>query len=147
MIKIILTAVTLFLFHSVSCTSDSKLKGFKSDGCSLFPDKALIVDLDWCECCFVHDISYWQGGTADEREVADIALKECIYEKTGDKNLAEIMFRGVRFGGSAYFPNWYRWGYGWAYSRKYKPLSEDEKIIVKELLKAFYSDTTISTCK
>jgi hypothetical protein len=30
-------------------------------------------------------------------------------------------------GGSPYFYNWYRWGYGWSYERKYQALTPEEK--------------------
>ena len=36
------------------------------------------------------------------------------------------MYEGVRFGGSPYFYNWYRWGYGWGYERGYGELSIEE---------------------
>ena len=70
--------------------------------------------------------------TEEERKRADIELKECVYEKTKDANLAELMYHGIRVGGSAYFPTWYRWGYGWTYSRGYKPLSPEEEKLVRE---------------
>ena len=59
------------------------------------------------------------GGTKAERLKADEALRECIFKKTGDEKLAKVMYAGVRLGGSPYFYNWYRWGYGWDYDRKY----------------------------
>lgn len=140
--KILLVVVFLLL----NCFNKGDLKPFKSDGCSLFPDRNIITNLDWCECCFEHDISYWQGGTEEQREEADRALKNCVLEKTGDENLAELMFRGVRFGGSTHFPNWYRWGYGWEYSRKYKPLSSEEEKMVDAMLKLYYSENRSTVC-
>lgn len=136
-----------FLFLTICCSKQSELKPFKSDGCSLFPDRNLITKIDWCDCCFEHDISYWQGGTEEDREKADLKLRDCVLEKTGDEKLAELMYRGVRFGGSTYFPNWYRWGYGWDYSRKYKPLNEDEIEMVQEMLRLYYSTDTVSICQ
>lgn len=133
--------ITLLFIVFAFCANDSKLKSFKSDGCSLFPDRNILTKIDWCECCFEHDISYWQGGTKEERELADKALKDCVFRKTGDEKLAELMYRGVRFGGSTYFPNWYRWGYGWDYSRKYKPLSKEEEEEVKVALELFRKDS------
>lgn len=136
----------LFTFCFLSCTEKTNIKPFKSDGCSLFPDKNIITKIDWCECCFEHDISYWQGGTKEDREEADKRLRECVLEKTGDEKLAELMYRGVRFGGSTHFPNWYRWGYGWDYSRKYKPLSKSEELIVQKMLELYESDS-VTVCK
>ena len=97
---------------AAACGSDSELRPFSSDGCSLFPDASLISGDDWCDCCFRHDIAYWRGGTAGEREAADIALRQCVLDRTGNETLATTMYEGVRFGGSPYFLNWYRWGYG-----------------------------------
>jgi hypothetical protein len=105
----------------------SDLRPFTSDGCSLFPDGTVKDRARWCDCCQSHDISYWQGGTADERKKADEALRDCVLDRTKDKGLAETMYLGVRAGGHPAFPAWYRWGYGWTYGRGYKPLSDAEK--------------------
>ncbi len=118
----------------VACSDTSELKPFTSDGCSLFPDGSLISKKDWCECCFQHDLAYWRGGTEKEREIADAKLKACVYEKTGDETLAKIMYDGVRLGGSPYFYNWYRWGYGWSYQRKYQALTDVELKQVTRLI-------------
>ncbi len=115
-----------------ACATTLELNDFRSDGCSLFFDKSPFSGKDWLECCYRHDLAYWRGGTEEERKRADIELKECVYEKTKDAELAELMYNGVRVGGSAYFPTWYRWGYGWTYSRGYKPLSPEEEKLVRE---------------
>ncbi len=112
---------------SIGCETTSIPNEFTSDGCSLFPDGTLNDRSRWCECCFKHDIAYWRGGTEDERKVADKALRACVLERTGNKALADMMYEGVRVGGSSAFPTWYRWGYGWEYGRGYKPLTEDER--------------------
>jgi len=118
---------------SLSCLSD-----FSSDGCSLFPDRSLINSDDWCECCLEHDIAYWQGGTHAQRLEADEKLRDCVLEKTGNQALAEAMYQGVRFGGSPYFYNWYRWGYGWSYERKYQALTlEEQRLVSDKLVKYF----------
>lgn len=127
------TYMTLISVLTLSaCATPLRLNEFKSDGCSLFFDKSPFSDKDWIECCYKHDLAYWRGGTKEERKRADIKLKECIYEKTNDANLAEQMYYGVRLGGSAYFPTWYRWGYGWTYGRGYQPLSPEEEKLVRE---------------
>ncbi|MEM9026590.1 MAG: hypothetical protein AAGB06_06610 [Verrucomicrobiota bacterium] len=122
------------------------LSDFTSDGCSLFPDRSLIMREDWCDCCYQHDIAYWQGGTEVQRLAADQALRACVFEKTQSQELADLMFEGVRFGGSPYFYNWYRWGYGWDFERKYGPLSEYEEAQVRLKLSKL-SDTDLrSVC-
>jgi tyrosine-protein phosphatase SIW14 len=110
------------------------LRPFSSDGCSLFPDGTIRDRTKWCDCCLSHDIAYWQGGSTDERKKADEALRKCVHERTGDKNLAETMYLGVRAGGHPAFPAWYRWAYGWSYGRGYRPLSDKEKEQVHERL-------------
>jgi len=115
------------------------ISGFTSDGCSLFPDGNLQDRTLWCECCFRHDKAYWQGGTEDERLNADRELRECVYERTHSKVLADLMYDGVRAGGNPAFPAWYRWAYGWKYGRGYAPLTEQEKAQVLDKLKAYFA--------
>lgn len=125
----------LFFF---SCGHQPQIAPFKSDGCSLFPDKSLIDSVDWSDCCLEHDVAYWQGGTEQQRLEADSLFKDCILQKTGNKELAELMYEGVRLGGGPNFPTWYRWGYGWNYMRKYKPLTEEEKAMISKQMDAYF---------
>ena len=111
-----------------------KISPFRSDGCSLFPNGTMKDRNLWCNCCLQHDIAYWRGGTEGERKKADETLRDCVRKKTGNKELAEIMYQGVRIGGSPVFLTWYRWGYGWPYGRGYAPLSEGELESVNERL-------------
>jgi len=119
----------LFGLDSVSgrlINADYRIDNFSSDGCSLFPDGWLGDRNLWCDCCYQHDIAYWQGGTQKQRLVADNALAACVKQRTKSGALAEIMQSGVRAGGHPIFPNWYRWGYGWPYGRGYEPLTSSE---------------------
>jgi hypothetical protein len=129
-----------------ACSSDSQLDPFASDGCSLFPDSSLIDRVDWCSCCFEHDLVYWRGGTADERAAADSSLQDCVLAKTGNAALATLMYEGVRVGGSPYFYNWYRWGYGWSYDRKYQALTDDERELAEKLIVEYRSTATAPVC-
>jgi hypothetical protein len=129
------------------CRDDGRLADFESDGCSLYPDSNFISKRDWCECCFEHDIAYWKGGTAAERRAADIALKECVLERTGNRARAEAMYAGVRAGGSPYFYNWYRWGYGWDYGRKYRQLTEAEQALAARKLEAYFDAREGQMCE
>lgn len=142
--RFLLLLIVCSLF--ISCRRKAILSDFKSDGCSLFPDSSLITKDDWCDCCYAHDLAYWKGGTQAERLAADEAFRACILEKTGDEALAEIMFQGVRFGGSPYFYNWYRWGYGWKYGRMYAPLNEQEQSQVAEKLKSLTQKGAVAPC-
>jgi len=139
--------LVILIIAGCAKSNELELRPFNSDGCSLFPDKALIIKEDWCECCFEHDMKYWRGGTEKERLQADSELMECIFEKTGDENLAKLMYHGVRFGGSPYFYNWYRWGYGWSYDRKYRALNEVELEMVSKGLNEYYRRPQSGPCK
>ena len=111
-----------------------QLADFTSDGCSLFLNGTFEDPELWKECCHKHDLAYWRGGTEDERNQADLAFKQCVLKKTGNADLAEIMYQAVRVGGSPHFPTWYRWGYGWPVGRGYQKLSEEELLLVDQKL-------------
>jgi len=130
------------------CRSDPapELQPFTSDGCSLFPDADLISGDDWCSCCFEHDIAYWRGGTEGERLAADHELQRCVTAKTGNEILARLMFGGVQAGGSPYFYNWYRWGYGWGYERKYQALTPAENKRAGVLLEEYMATNATNFC-
>lgn len=136
----------IFSLFVVACSSENRLRPFTSDGCSLFPDASVISADDWCSCCFVHDQAYWRGGAAEEREAADAALRDCVLQRTGDETLATLMYEGVRFGGSPYFYNWYRWGYGWKYGRGYEVLTPAESLWADELLDAYFRSGNPGVC-
>jgi hypothetical protein len=106
----------------------AKLADFKSDGCSLFPDGT------YYSCCYLHDVGYWPGGTADARERADRSLRACVLDITQNSALAEAMYHGVRVGGGPELPTSYRWGYGWPfpYRKDYAPLTAEEGTQVAE---------------
>lgn len=122
------------------------LHDFTSDGCSLFPDGTLTNRAWWCECCFDHDIAYWRGGTKEERLQADERLRDCVRERTTDKELAEVMYLGVRGGGHPAFPTWYRWGYGWNYGRGYATLTDEEWKQVHEKLDKYFAKHPAGYC-
>ena len=86
-----------------ACSSALAMEPFSTDGCSMFPDRALIGSADWCRCYLAHDLAYWRGGTAEERLQADRELQECVCNATGNAVLADAMFAGVRTGGGPYF--------------------------------------------
>jgi hypothetical protein len=81
---------------------------FVSDGCSWW------FDGDWVACCVGHDLSYWRGGTRDERHAADQAMKACVAGQ-GRVALSHLMYFGVRVGGVWWLPTPFRWGFGWPY--------------------------------
>ena len=129
------------------CATASDINQFASDGCSLFPDGTLKDRTLWCDCCFKHDITYWRGGSEEERKRADKALRACVLERTGDKAFAEMTYDSVRVGGSPVFPTWYRWGYGWEYGRGYKPLTEEEQNQVASMLDTYRKSHPSGYCR
>lgn len=106
-----------------------KLSPFTSDGCSLFPDGTADTPSLWLHCCMKHDLAYWAGGSLDKKHQADKALAKCV-KQTGQATISQLMHSGVVLGGSAYYPTFYRWGYGWPYLRGYQALTPDEKTAV-----------------
>lgn len=78
---------------------------FTTDGCSRAPDDG------WVECCIVHDIPYWCGGSEADRAAADQFLKQCL-NKQGSF-FDSLFYAGVRLGGVPWLPTPWRWGYGW----------------------------------
>ena len=72
--------------------------------------------LPWRQCCVVHDRAYYYGGTREEKQAADEALKQCVAQ-TLDNNILGILLglamqAAVSIGGLPYFATSYRWGYG-----------------------------------
>ena len=134
-----------------ACSQDTEqdivaLKPFSSDGCSLFPDSSTITSHDWCDCCLQHDMAYWRGGTAEQREEADQLLRQCVANKTGNSALATLMYEGVRVGGSPYFNTWYRWAYGWRTDRNYQALTESENKLAERLMAEYQNGSALSVC-
>lgn len=119
---------------ATACASHEGLRPFTTDGCSLFPDRALIGEADWCECCVEHDRAYWRGGTADERRRADERFHSCVEAATGNPLLAKSMLAGVRVGGTPALPTHFRWGYGWPLDRGYRALTAEEEALVQRRL-------------
>jgi hypothetical protein len=124
--------ITILLLSVSVFVGAENIKPFTSDGCSAFPDGTLKQQELWLSCCTAHDYAYWQGGTYEERLVADNELQQCV-TKVGEPQIAKLMLAGVRVGGSPYLPTSFRWGYGWSYPRWYKALNEVEISQIKAL--------------
>ena len=132
-----LKLITLLSALAISgCTHAQSIKPFSTDGCSAFPEGTLIQQSLWFDCCFSHDMAYWKGGSSAQREKADQELKQCVAQ-LGEEGIAELMYHGVRIGGTPHIPTPFRWGYGWPPGRGYQSLSSEEKQQVREQLQAF----------
>ncbi len=124
-------AATVSILAITACSQTQLLKPFTSDGCSVFPDGTLKHRNLWLQCCTAHDLSYWQGGTYNDRLTADLELEQCV-ATTGKKEIARLMLAGVRVGGTPILPTPFRWGYGWSYPKWYGELTDAEKAQVEE---------------
>ncbi len=122
-------AVTLLvlLFLLSSCATQLSIKPFESDGCSSCPDG------NWMDCCEVHDLAYWKGGTMKERWDADRALFSCVRQRTNFL-WASVMFAAVRIGGFPYWPTSWRWGFGWRYAKGYGKLDVFERKLAEDAM-------------
>ncbi len=129
------------------CASNAGLRPVTSDGCSLYPDRAIFGPDDWCVCCEEHDMAYWKGGTRRERQLADQRLKECVAAVTGSHLRATTMELGVLLGGSPYMPTPFRWAYGWPYGRGYKPLTAQEQAKARSLESQYRGAGKSRVCK
>ena len=100
---ILITTANAQLAERVEPPSD-----FKGDGCSLFPDG------NYRECCYLHDLDYFRGGSGKERKASDKRLYRCVRSKKGWQNeiAAPIMLLGVRLLGDSWMPAGFRWGFG-----------------------------------
>ncbi len=116
------------------------LKAFATDGCSMWIDGPPGSPNLWRHCCVAHDLAYWIGGTEEQRQQADDAMKQCI-QKAQQPMMASHTYNSVRMGGGPYWPSSYRWGYGWHYldgiwPRGYRTPSPDEKAQINRLMPA-----------
>lgn len=111
----ILTAVLLIFASIVAAgaqtSSEASLldpPGFKTDGCSLWPDG------NYRDCCVEHDRAYFIGGGLKDRRKADNELFNCVRAKgrAYNKVVAPFIWFGVRIGGIGWLPTPFRWGFG-----------------------------------
>lgn len=129
-----------------ACASAGSLRPFTTDGCSLFLDRSPFGETDWCHCCVAHDLVYWRGGTEEARFNADSELKACVQKASGSTLLANVMFAGVRIGGSPYLPTWFRWGYGWPFGRPYGRLTPQEETLALSLEREYRAKNPMLAC-
>lgn len=140
------TVVSCALALSATAAAEDTLKPFATDGCSLFPDRSLVTNEDWCDCCVAHDFAYWRGGTRQERLAADRALKACIIKTTGNLPLAQLVYTGVRGGGAPNRFTSYRWAYGWPPGRGYRALTAKEAAAADALLQQYRASVIGPMC-
>ncbi len=110
---------TIFLASLFFSPFSFAITDFMSNGCTMFPEGTFSNSKQWEHCCTEHDLFFWAGGTKDERDLADLGLRDCVIE-TGARRIGRLMYAGVRAG--------YRspirlgkegWGNAWQGSRVY----------------------------
>jgi len=129
--------IVLFIAHAGHA---NELKPFATDGCSLWIDGTMERPNLWRHCCVAHDLDYWQGGSEEQRKQSDERIQACVNEAQGS-GMADYIYKNVRWGGSPYWMNYYRWGYGWDYldglwPRGYKVPTPEEQVQIDQLLPA-----------
>ena len=122
---IIFTSFSAFSQYSVAPINT--LRPFTTDGCSAVPD------IGMTECCTMHDVAYWVGGTKRDRILSDIELRSCIKSKSNSL-LGNFFYWGVRIGGTPGLQTSFSWGYGWKHSKAYGPLTQEELDQVTNLM-------------
>lgn len=128
----------LLTFNVFGSYEQNELRSFTSDGCSMSPDKDFFIgNGDWLNCCYQHDIKYWLGGTRQDKKIADENFKQCLIKSGMSDIETEAYYLAVVYGGSAYLPTSWKWGYGWKKSRGYAPLTRDELEQAKPYKKLF----------
>jgi len=107
--------ILVFLFASgsyaqngVNAATAAVPADYKSDGCSLFPDR------NYGQCCVEHDKDYFKGGSWKQRWQSDNRLYKCVRRTKGWQNkfIAPVMWMGVRVFGVSFLPTSFRWGFG-----------------------------------
>ena len=91
---------------------DPPALSFSSDGCTMWPD--LTGGKDIYEACFLHDLKYWAGYPSEkvERLIADAELMIDVARIRKSTKMAELMFQGVRIGGTDKLKMAFSWGFG-----------------------------------
>lgn len=131
--KTLIPILAAFLLAGCQSASPPALSVFKSDGCSCFPEGTRKEPALWERHCIAHDHSYWQGGTREERKLADLKLRDGIRGE-GEPVIAGLAYAAVRAGGVPWLPTPWRWGFGWReFPRGYREPSDEEKLLIRQV--------------
>jgi hypothetical protein len=136
--------IILFMsFFCLASAEDFKLRPFFTDGCSGILDTDYVFTGEsYVDCCIVHDIAYWKGGTLEEKAKADKDFGICISERVNPL-IGSLFEQGVRYGGSDKLDLPWRWGYGWYPKRLAGPLNESDLHQVEKLIPRSSEDLVI----
>lgn len=111
----------------------------------MFADGTLSQPELWKQCCLLHDIHYWYGGSEIDMDQTDLKLKSCVDEVAGQA-WANLIYSGVRAGHHSPVKNIHKWSWGWEAVRDGTELNKQEKSYVQdELRKLPYGPAVIET--
>lgn len=138
--------LTVFFLYAItslltltSYGAKAQLHNFETDNCTMFIDGPPGSPVLWKDCCVLHDLRYWFGGSQNDMNQADMRLKNCVEKKAGTF-WAKLIYQGVRAGHYSPIKNKYQWSWGWITPREKKFLNQEEIDLVKsELRKLNYS--------
>ena len=111
------------------------LHPFETDLCTFWPEGPRREPQKWAECCVMHDLNYWVGGTQRDRKEADLDLRACV-TKIHSESMGNLMYFGIRAGRlSPIKLKGKGWGFAWPKDRANdKPLTLEEIGFVEEEL-------------
>jgi len=125
--------VSLFFLLSQGLRAEY-VKPFKTDYCTFYPEGTLEKPNLWRDCCILHDLYMWAGGTEADRLAADKSLQKCVSSVAGTGQ-GLLMYMGVRVG--SYSPIKrvdHRWNNAWPLRPSYQALTNQDIILLEERL-------------
>lgn len=88
-------------FHSgieeIEALNGEIVRAFTTDLCTGYKEGTRAEPKLWEQCCVMHDLRLWAGGTRKQRKFADKTLRRCVKE-SGSSWHANWMYLGVRLG-------------------------------------------------
>lgn len=102
------------------------LMDFHTDYCTMYKEGPTNSPEAWKECCLEHDMYYWAGGTIQNRNQADLRLKDCV-EDLGYPEEAQIIYAGVKLGHLSPIKSKFPWNNGWLGKHQYLSLNPYER--------------------
>lgn len=134
--------LSILLFMLTLAANAQVIKGFETDGCTMYPDGTSDNPTLWYHCCLEHDLRYWVGGDKEDQKIADLKLKQCV-RKVSSSFRAELIYRGIRLGHLSPIKSKYKWGWGWRHPRRFTPLTVNEKVEALRMLESENIDPRI----
>jgi hypothetical protein len=117
----VLCSAGAFAQNNAAETGESQftLNGFRSDGCTWFPEG------NYRDCCVAHDREYFAGGSWSQRWRSDKKLFRCVAAKSKfyNKLVAPVMWLGVR----AFAVSWLNTKFSWGFGKKNSPKNIKKK--------------------